>query len=145
MSQSIAWRKSLTRSSFVFALPADGFGALSQQAAEGAGCFGQGSVIRAMNEVLRDDTAFDIAMMPTADTQDGFVGSGVELAGDFNRAADLAQVALRQSPMPLLAPRYPKFRETPSAMARRASASRNACKRAMTPSASWCLRANSAS
>src|SRR3990167_1543498 len=63
----------------LFAFAAQGLGALAQQAAEGFSGFGQGGVVGAVHEVLRDDAALDVAVVAAADAQQGLVGAGVEL------------------------------------------------------------------
>ncbi len=73
-------------------------GAFAEQAAEGVGGFGQGGVIGAVHEVLRDDAALDVAVVAAADAQHGLVGAGVEFAGHFGGHAgggEFAQLGLQ--------------------------------------------------
>ena len=80
------------------AFTAHDFGAFTQQAAEGVGRFSQSAIVGTVHEILRDDAALDVAMMPAADAQQGLVGSHVKLSAHFGRNAggvEFAQFGLQ--------------------------------------------------
>jgi hypothetical protein len=101
--------------------------AFAQQAAEGVGGFGQRGVVGAVNEVLRDDAALDVAVVVAADAQDGLVGAGVEFAGHFGGVPVVlsSRSLLQRHGAGFGLGHVSRLMDTPSAMARRASASMN--------------------
>jgi hypothetical protein len=54
---------------------------------------GQRGVVGAVDEVLCDDAAFDVAVVAAADAQQGLVGAGVEFAGHFGWNAGAGEFA----------------------------------------------------
>jgi hypothetical protein len=116
------------------AFAAHHFGAFAEQAAEGVGGFGQGGVVGAVHKVLRDDAALDVAVVAAADAQNGLVGAHVELAGHFGRVPVVfSSCSLACSGgAPRRRPRCPGSGATPSAIARRASASMKPRRRVIT-------------
>ena len=69
--------------------------ALAQQFTEVRRSLRQSSVIRTVHKVLRDDTAFDVAVVVAADTQHRFVSAYVKFSGNFRAAAKFAQFVLQ--------------------------------------------------
>ena len=75
------------------ALTPHDFGAFTEQTAEGVGGFGQRAVVGTVHEVLRNDAALDVAVMPAADAKQWLVGADVKLCADFGRNASGVEFA----------------------------------------------------
>jgi hypothetical protein len=103
-----------------------------------------------VHEVLREHAALDVAVVAAADAQDGLVGAGVELAGHFGRRALVAlssscSLACSATALTLGFGHGVQVQADAVGDGAQRFASMKPRRRAMTASATWCLRASSAS